>query len=280
MIGNIETWVLEEDEELLLKPRMSTLSRSIPLVAITRVRNEGLLLADTLDHVAQFADAIILYDDASDDDTFDIAMNHPIVAAVVRNKRWKPGVDARLRSETRHRGLLVNIVQQFSAPNWLFCFDADERYVGPIREFVCGAPAPDIDGVRVRLFDAYMTKADAAPITRGQALMDFRRSFGPEYRDILMLWRNKSTSRYHGSDAREPAIEGRSEVMFYCQHYGKSLSIDQWEATCRYYIDNFPYEPYGRKWSARIGGAIHEKSDFGRPLRAWGADLFGNAVAL
>ncbi|MBU9662038.1 glycosyltransferase family 2 protein [Burkholderia multivorans] len=280
MTGNTDAWVIDRDEQLHLKPWVRSVAQPVSLVAITRVRNESLLLGDTLDHVAEFADVIFVYDDASTDDTLDIAMKHPAVAAVVQNRRWRPGTHERLHSETRHRGLLVNLAKQHFIPDWFFCFDADERYIGPIREFVRMPTAPDLNGIRVRLFDAYMTENDSAPIVRGKCLMDFRRNFGPEYRDILMLWKNKNGARYVGLDSREPTIEGRSEVMFYCQHYGKSLSIDQWEATCRYYIDHFPYEPYGKKWSERVGKAIHKTSDFGRTLRTWGPELFGHAVAL
>lgn len=65
---------------------------------------------------------------------------------------------------------------------------------------------------------------------------------------------------------------------FYCQHCGRNLSVEHWEATCDYYVDHFPYEPHGRKWSARKGRAIHSESDFGRPLFRWGEDLFMNAA--
>jgi hypothetical protein len=32
----------------------------------------------------------------------------------------------------------------------------------------------------------------------------------------------------------------------YCQHYGKSLSVDHWEETCEYYMRHFPFDTYGR----------------------------------
>ncbi|MBU4555275.1 MAG: hypothetical protein KJ747_00185, partial [Actinobacteria bacterium] len=54
----------------------------------------------------------------------------------------------------------------------------------------------------------------------------------------------------------------------YVKHYGKAISIAEWEVTCDYYIENFP-EPYRSKWSARKGCAIHTESDFARPLMSW-----------
>lgn len=279
MNGNID-WTPNEAETMILKPWASRKLATLPLVAITRVRNESLLLQDTLDHVAQFADAIFVYDDASEDDSFDIAMNHSCVAGIIRNGCWQGGPDARLLSETRHRGLLLKYAQDTFSFDWGFCFDADERYIGPICELVRSPRAPTVPGVRFRLFDAYMTADDCEPLKPGQPLLNFRRYFGPEYRDILMLWKNAKTVAYRGLDAREPTVEGGSTTMFYCQHYGKSVSVEQWEATCRYYVEHFPYEPYGRKWSARMGKAVHVKSDFGRPLYRWGGDLFGRAIAL
>ena len=40
----------------------------------------------------------------------------------------------------------------------------------------------------------------------------------------------------------------RPRTDLYCQHYGKSLSVDHWEETCDYDVRHFPFETYGRKW--------------------------------
>ena len=66
------------------------------------------------------------------------------------------------------------------------------------------------------------------------------------------------------------------ETGLYCQHYGKSLSIDHWEETCDYYMRHFPFDTYGRKWRDRKIRAIHTQSDFMRPLYEWGDTLFAN----
>jgi hypothetical protein len=55
------------------------------------------------------------------------------------------------------------------------------------------------------------------------------------------------------------------ETSLYCQHYGKSLSVEHWEETCEYYMRHFPFDTYGRKWRDRKGRAIHTQSDFMRP---------------
>ena len=103
-------------------------------------------------------------------------------------------------------------------------------------------------------------------------LLGFRQFYGPEQRDILMLWRNRSDVFFAEGHERQPGRIGRLRTDFYCQHYGKSLSVEHWEETCDYYIKHFPFETYGRKWLARKGWAIHTQSDFMRPLYEWGPD--------
>ncbi len=251
----------------------------IPLVVLLRVRNEELILVDTLRHLATFADIIVAYEDASTDGTRSILRNQPNVALIVENQRWLESINDRQLAETRHRGLLLQEARHRWRFRWCMCCDADERYVGPIREFVT-APTLDVvpTAIRIQLFDAYMTDEDCRPYEQGLPLLNFRKLFGPERRDILMLWRNSDAVKFTGLDAREPQVPGDQTRMFYCQHYGKSLSMEHWEAKCDYYFKHFPHEPYGRKWFDRKGKAIHSKSDFARKLFPWGDDLFQNAV--
>ena len=125
-----------------------------------------------------------------------------------------------------------------------------------------------------------MTPDDCAPYRPGRELLGFRRLFGPERRDILMLWRNHPQILFAEHHAREPGGVERTRTDLYCQHYGKSLSVEHWEETCDYYIRHFPFDTYGRKWSDRRGRAIHARSDFMRPLYEWGETLFANAVRI
>lgn len=250
------------------------------LVGITRVRNESLILRDALDYVGAHVDAIVAYDDASTDDTSDILYNHPKVALIIQNALWESDIVGRPLTETRDRDLLLQVARSRLNFEWTLCFDADERLVGNIRDFLGHAVTTKCDGVRIQLFDAYMTPDDHAPFVHGQALLGFRRFFGPERRDILMLWRNMPHVHFAGQIAREPTGVDRVVTDFYCQHYGKAISLEQWEETCDYYVKYFPFETYGRKWLARKGQAIHTQSDFSRPLFEWGSTLFNNAVVI
>lgn len=249
------------------------------LIVLLRIRNESLILEDTLDHLSEFCDGIVAYDDCSTDNTFEILQKHPNVLAIIKNFYWKKTIKGRQKAETAHRKKLMEIALKYN-PEWLFCADADERYIGDIRDFITSNKSKGIDGVRLSLFDAYLTPTDNKAYRCGN-LKYFRKYFGVERRDILMLWRASANAVYKGLDRREPQLESKHiQTLFYVQHYGKALSIQHWEDTCDYYIKYFPYRTYGKKWEERKGKAIHLVSDFGTPLYIWGDELFNNSVCI
>jgi hypothetical protein len=279
MTADLRHWQLR-DTEKIVAGNEALLGKKHLLVGLTRVRNEALLLPDTLDYLAPQVDAIVAYDDASTDATVEILRAHPKVALIVANQAWEEDMAARKLAEGRHRGLLLEMAREKLPHDWMLCFDPDERVTADLRAFVCGLGEDDCDALRVRLFDAYMTPEDHAPYQAGQTLQSFRRYFGPEQREILMLWRNRPGIGFAEGDGRTPRGMTRVKTDLHCQHYGKSLSVAHWEETCDYYIRHFPFETYGKKWLARKGQAIHTESDFQRPLYEWGAKLFANAVPI
>lgn len=237
-----------------------------------RLRNESDLLQETLDHLAEIADGIVVYDDASTDGSTEIALAHPAVVEVIRNRRWRSS--NRVWEETANRRLLHQRTLRYR-PDWLFYADADERFEVGIREYLLASPA-HVGGLRVSLFDAYMTPDDHEPFERGRPLWGFRTWFGPERRRILMAWRRGRGADFKTPDAREPqGLTGELVEKFTCQHYGKALSEAQWEETCTYYVDHFP--EYRDKWQARRGKAIHTQSDFSTPLYRW-PDVVSHAI--
>ncbi|HZP10126.1 glycosyltransferase family 2 protein [Methyloceanibacter sp.] len=271
-------WELRHTERLI-EGNKALIGEKHELVAVTRIRNEALILGDTLDYLGEHVGAIVAYDDASTDETVDMLREHPKVALIIANTEWERDVAARRLAEGRHRGLLLQTARAAMQFDWMLCFDPDERVTGDIKGFLANAPE-EVDGVRVKLFDAYMTEEDHAPYRPQDKLLDFRRYFGPERRDILMFWRNRPKIHFAEHHAREPGGLEMVATELYCQHYGKSLSLDHWEETCDYYIKHFPYETYGKKWSERKGRGIHARSDFERPLYPWGEELFANAVRI
>ncbi len=230
-----------------------------------RERNESLILKDSLDHLGKTVDAIIVFDDCSTDDSIEIARAHPKVIEVIENKKWKNS--NRAWEETANRHMLLAAAKEYN-PEWLFYCDADERFEGNIRNYLLHECPTDVNGIKISLFDAYITKNDMKPIRRGDKLFDFRQYFGREKRDILMIWRNMTGVDFLVSDARPPQnVQPEIITKFYCQHYGKSLSVEHWDETCRYYMNYFP--KYSEKWRERLGKAIHNETDFGTELMLW-----------
>jgi glycosyltransferase involved in cell wall biosynthesis len=238
------------------------------LVAMLRVRNEAKLIADTLRHLDEHTDGVVIYDDFSEDATVEcIERSDARVLSLIRGRRWE---EDRASEETRHRQLLMDEAVAHKA-DWVLCIDADERLDGQVRPLLTEA-AGSVDGFRLRLFDAYMTPELRADYTNGE-LAHLERMFGPEERKILMLWKATSSFGFRGrkQPQREPVFGLRTRVVdapVCIKHFGKAISVEEWELTCRLYRDHFP-EPYSAKWAERIGRAIHTSSDEGRPLVSW-----------
>ena len=64
-------WQLREGEQVIAC-NTGLLAPKHFLIGITRIRNEALILRDTLDYVGKQVDAIVAYDDASTDQTLEI----------------------------------------------------------------------------------------------------------------------------------------------------------------------------------------------------------------
>ena len=230
------------------------------VMGLTRVRNEETIMQETLDHFAEVCDAgILVYDDCSTDRTPDISLGHGAVRRILHSDGWRTD---RVEEEWRHRQVLLEAGRKYG-PKWFLYFDADERI-----EFELRVPRV-CDSVSMRLFDAYITEEDmeeGAGEVRTPGTD--RKWFGPEYRDIIMVFRNLPWMCYRHPDQR--IVEGcrKPYPSGYVRHYGKAVSVQEWEDTCDYYVKHFP-EPYPTKWAARKGKAVHTESDFGRPLIEW-----------
>lgn len=226
------------------------------ITGITRVRNEEVIIKDVLDHVSGLVDDIYVYDDCSTDRTPEICEQHPAVKKVIRGKKWVTTPRERNEAEGSLRNIVLNEARKDN-PDWIYYFDADEFADFNGIDFTA-------DAYRLRLFDFYITPEDADKDWKS------RKWIGPEYRDILMLWRNDPRVKFW---QREPTIPYTNiQNAGWVKHYGKAVSIKQWEDTCDYYINyrggNF-LRGWTEKWKARKGNAIHTESDFGNELITW-----------
>lgn len=232
------------------------------LIGLIRIRNEAEIINDTLNHMAEFCDEVYVYDDASTDNTVEICKAHSIVKGIVCGTSWDTNRE-RAEYENRQKVFLyARNNANLNGDDWFIYMDADERIDFDFSLFKKDLHN-NVDGIVMRLFDFYITEEDK------DKHYTERQWLGPEYRDILFMFKNKNAIGYQIPDQRECFLTPNSRIILsgYVKHYGKSISIQQWEDTCEYYATNFP--KYADKWNNRRGKAIHDKSDFGRNLIKW-----------
>lgn len=261
----------KENKEYVIEYLKAPKKNPVKIVGLVREKNESLILRDTLESLGKIVDGFVILDDNSSDDSVRIAKEFDNCLAIIHHKKTVDG--DRSMEESIHRQWLLDVGKEYN-PDWLFYQDADERVEDGenVRKFMLeNIDNSQLLGIRFSLFDAYMTVDDCEGFVVGKKLFDFRKFFGQERRDILMAWKNTPSATFKTRpDMREPGCVDEEKILtrFYVQHYGKSLSIEQWEETCDYYIAHFP--GYAQKWKARKGKAIHDGvSDFGSALMTW-----------
>lgn len=224
--------------------------------AITRIRNEAHIIKDTLDHVGSMVDGIYVIDDFSEDETVEICKAHPKVKLVIEKTSWDPTPDGRRNAEATLRTQIYQACLH-NNPDWVYYFDADEFASFDGIDWTA-------DAYRLRLWDYYITEEDK------NLTWKERQWIGPEYRDILMLFRPQP---HYVFTEREPDLHNINiQTAGEVKHYGKAISIEEWEKTCDYYINHRggdKYPKFTEKWQARKGKAVHNLSDFGAHLIKW-----------
>lgn len=227
------------------------------LIGITRIRNEQDIISNTLDHVANLVDGVVVFDDCSMDNTVEICESHPIVLKVLKGKTWSSTPKGRNIAEGyfRHKAYMEAV--RLGA-TWIYCFDGDEYAEFSDIKFTVGS-------YFLRLFDFYITEED-----KEKNYLD-RKWMGPEYRDIPMLFKVNRHMTFTQRIPRrfdEPLLFGG-----YVKHYGKAISVENWEQKCEYYTNhrwNGINQELWLRWVNRKGKAIHNGlSDFGAPLIEW-----------
>jgi glycosyltransferase involved in cell wall biosynthesis len=228
----------------------------LKIIGICRLRNESHIIQDTLDHVSKFVDGIIILDDASTDNSLDICRKHEKVIGCITHTIWEPDPAKRAILEGSQRQQLYLKALEYN-PQWIYYSDADEfAYNFPDLE------NSQADAYRFRLYDYYITEGDKNKNWKE------RKWLGPEYRDILMLFKPHPGIKFKSRVPTLP-VHYRIETKGYVKHYGKAISVEEWEKTCKYYINHLNERGIRQKWLNRVGKAVHTKSDFGNELITW-----------
>lgn len=236
----------------------------MPITIISRLRNEELLLPDFLNHIDKFGSEFYFFDDCSTDNSYEILKAHPKTKFIIRNNFHNTN---QTFVQTVQRHLLLELAKKNTKNKWIMLIEPDERIEFDFNKLE-GYDQQDISGIYFKLFDSYMTMGDKRPYTQSRDLMQLRKYFGPEYREICFLFnKNKAKFDIVMAACRQPEISGETIINGLVKHYGKSLSVEQWEETADYYIRSVPM--LAEKWKARKGKAIHKHSDFNRDLLTW-----------
>lgn len=226
------------------------------IAGITRIRNEENIIQHTLDHVAKLVDKIYVYDDCSTDNTVAICEAHPAVEKVIKGKYWANTTQGRNTAEGTLRQAVYNEAVKGGA-DWVYYFDADELVEFSNIDFKA-------DSYYFRLFDFYITDED-----KNKNYLE-RKWMGCEYRDIPMLFKVKPGILF---TQRIPRGIGVPIFGGFVKHYGKAISVDQWEEACNYYgnlrWNTKQHRALQQRWLNRKGKAIHTVSDFGGTLIKW-----------
>lgn len=239
------------------------------IFGLIKVRNESLIMQDTLDHWAKVCTGgIYVYDDVSTDNTVEICEKHPAVNEVVKGKIWDHD---REKAEWFNRQTILTRAQRdANKDDWFVYFDADERMFFNDWSLLF---QPAVEAIACRLYDVFITPED-----EGKPY-NVRNWVGPEFRTIVFFFRNNEYVSYDKPDQRIVNLRPDAKVVIagIIKHYGKGLSVQHWEDTCDYYITFWP--KYAEKWKARKGKAvkIDYKSDFNNPLIKFNDVLSGRA---
>lgn len=228
------------------------------VLGVIRVRNEAHIIQSTLDHMAQFCDHISVLDEASTDATHAICIAHPAVVCVEEVSIFCTDPHERRRFESwgRQRPLDAGL-KAYPEAEWILYMDADERLVFDPDNFAWGR----YDVAYFRLWDYYITPEDVHQGWEGRTWI------GPEYRDIPMLWRVTDGMRFSGRVLSTGLTRTHARAGD-VKHYGKAISVAEWERTCEYYTKYQP-EFFRTKWERRKGKAIHICSSFNSNLITW-----------
>lgn len=93
------------------------------ILAVMQLRDEAWYLPGCLDHLRDFVDGVVAFDDGSADATGEILAADPLVASTIT----KPRLVGHRWDELGNRRALLERARELGA-EWVVCVDADERF--------------------------------------------------------------------------------------------------------------------------------------------------------
>lgn len=124
--------------------------REYDIIALIQVRNESKNIVEILPHLDSYCDGIILLDDGSTDDSYELALSHKLILKV--KKKYKGYFD-----DLGNRNSLLKLANFFKS-RWFFFIDADERFdfrYGDLRQVVSSKDIDKFDVCRFHLVDLW-----------------------------------------------------------------------------------------------------------------------------
>ncbi len=248
--------------------------KHLKLVGITRVKDEKILIQEHLDHMAEFCDALCVYDDLSTDGTFEIIKNHPKVKVILQtDKSWQPKPVGKVKDPLelwKKNQEMLDVAKKELNPEWFIFLDVDEFLDEDLQKDLPKILASkDYDAICFQMYDFFITEEDKDKPYNGD-IRSLRRFAGTEYRNQLFLFRNVWSLFFKEGAHKEPNGFKNNRVSFTdykIKHYGKAKSIEDYYKKSQHYLK---YRPHMRKTKFKFTQPpVHkDKSDLGK-LVTW-----------
>src|SRR5262245_52286802 len=167
-------------------PAGSPYTPAVAFFGIMVVRDEGDLIAQTLDHLLTRLDAIYIYDTGSTDGTWDIVRGFGARAGrdsgVIPLRRDEVPYDNGLRAM-----VFDEVRPRFSDGDWIARLDADEFYHVPPRRFIDERISPGEGRIFAQMYDFVLTRPEVRDWEEGrETLADRARPIEERRRKYLI----------------------------------------------------------------------------------------------
>jgi len=226
------------------------------IAIVCRIYNEESIVKEFLDYYREIASGgFFFYDDGSTDNTLSILEEDPDVVHVIKGNRTN-GVDSHFKQNSQRKEIIQIARTSLAPDDYFMLLDCDEFV-----EFTTPIDSIKDDLIFLSLFDMYITDQDK------HLHWSLRKYFGPEVRNLAFMVKNSSYINLKND--RTLIANGKTSNHGFVKHIGKGVSVEYWENKCNHYSQKDMPEKYRSKWEKRKGKAIHNNSDFNRPLYNW-----------